>query len=76
MQKPNLQASTRLSIVQRKPKRISITLPFHVWDTLVSHSDEQGRSFSNLAAFVIEEGLITRKEPKAETERREWRRTG
>ena len=52
------QQPSRLSVIQRRPKRISITLPFHVWSGLVERSDYEGRSVSNLAAYVIEQGLV------------------
>jgi hypothetical protein len=47
----------RLAVVQRKPKRISITLSHSVWQQLLDRSDEEGRSVSNLTAFIIERGL-------------------
>jgi macrodomain Ter protein organizer (MatP/YcbG family) len=50
-------ASPRLEVMQRKPKRISITLAFNAWHQLVNKSDYEGRSVSNLAAYLIETGL-------------------
>ena len=40
------------------PRRISVTLPLHAYRLLERLSVEQGRSMSNLAAFLIETGLI------------------
>lgn len=76
MQNPNHAGATRLSLVQRKPKRISITLPFHVWNTLVEDSDIQGRSVSNLAAYVIELGLAQNKAALGRDTSNQWKQTG
>lgn len=38
----------------RSPQRISITVPHHVFATLQQRSDEEGRSLSNLAAYLLE----------------------
>jgi hypothetical protein len=48
------QAMTTISINTRSPRRLTITVPHHVYDTLISESDYQGRSVSNLAAFWLE----------------------
>jgi hypothetical protein len=45
---------TSIAINTRSPKRLTITVPHHVYDTLISESDYQGRSVSNLAAFWLE----------------------
>ena len=39
------------------PQRISITLAQHVFDSLVKRSQRQGRSLSNLAAYLLETAL-------------------
>jgi hypothetical protein len=41
----------------RNPKRISITLPFATYQSLINRSDQEGRSLSNLAAFLLEKAL-------------------
>jgi macrodomain Ter protein organizer (MatP/YcbG family) len=41
----------------RKPVRISITLPYQSWHHLVTRSDNEGRSISNLSAYLIERAL-------------------
>lgn len=46
-----------LHLLSRKPKRVSITVSQSVVDRLQSLSDEQGRSTSNLAAFLLETAL-------------------
>jgi macrodomain Ter protein organizer (MatP/YcbG family) len=49
------------------PRRISITLSFHVSEALLTRSLEEGRSLSNLCAYLIEEALI-------EQAQNEWQR--
>jgi hypothetical protein len=39
------------------PKRVTITLPYHVFVALVARADREGRSTSNLAAFLLESSL-------------------
>ena len=39
------------------PQRISITLAQHVFDGLVTRSQRQGRSLSNLSAYLLETAL-------------------
>jgi hypothetical protein len=45
------------SLAFRKPMRISITLSYSTCQHLMRISGEQGRSISNLAAFLIEGAL-------------------
>jgi hypothetical protein len=47
----------RRRLLQRQPRRITITLSFHVHEALVHRSNEEGRSVSNLCAFLLEESL-------------------
>lgn len=47
----------RLRMLQRQPRRITITLSYHVHEALLSRSEEEGRSVSNLCAFLLEESL-------------------
>lgn len=46
-----------LRLVSGCPKRLSVTLPLHVYRLLERRSIEQGRSMSNLAAFLIETAI-------------------
>ncbi|MEB3156121.1 MAG: hypothetical protein VKO26_01635 [Cyanobacteriota bacterium] len=46
-----------LPSVFRKPVRITITLPHNIYQHLKSRSDDEGRSLSNLAAYLIEKSL-------------------
>jgi hypothetical protein len=41
----------------RKPVRVTITLPHNIYQHLKKRSDEEGRSLSNLAAFLIEKSI-------------------
>lgn len=52
----------QVRILQRQPRRISITLSYHVHEALVRRSDEEGRSVSNLCAFLLEDSLKDQRE--------------
>lgn len=41
----------------RSPRRITITVPYSTYQNLVTRSSEEGRSISNLAAYVLEQHL-------------------
>lgn len=41
----------------RKPQRISVTLPLSVYKPLLERSDQEGRSLSNLAAWLLEQSV-------------------
>ena len=43
----------------RASKRITITIPYSTFRDLESRSLEEGRSLSNLAAYLLERGLTT-----------------
>jgi hypothetical protein len=44
-------------MIFRSPKRISITIPHNAYEHLLKQSDLQGRSLSNLAAYLLESAL-------------------
>ncbi|MEX0587809.1 MAG: hypothetical protein WD136_01000 [Cyanobium sp.] len=46
-----------LGICFRTPKRLSVTLPEATYDRLVQKSGWEGRSISNLAAFLLERAV-------------------
>ena len=48
------------SILQKAPKRITITVPFALLNELIERSGHEGRSISNLAAFLLEQSLANR----------------
>ena len=41
----------------RQPRRLSITVSASVHQSLLDHSGQQGRSLSNLAAYLLEQAL-------------------
>ena len=43
-----------LALASRKPQRVTITVPWSTYQTLIKESDEQGRSLSNMAAYWLE----------------------
>ncbi len=46
-----------LAKLKRAPRRLTVTLPYTLYDALVERSDLEGRSLSNLAAFLLEVAL-------------------
>jgi hypothetical protein len=46
-----------LQVGFRKPVRITITVPHSTHLALAGRSDEEGRSLSNLAAYILENAL-------------------
>jgi hypothetical protein len=46
----------RVSLLQRKPQRVSATLPWHLVQKLQDKADRDGRSLSNLIAYLLEQG--------------------
>lgn len=49
--------TAKLFSSSRKPQRLSITVSHSVADHLISQSTSQGRSISNLAAYLLEQAL-------------------
>jgi|APCry1669189034_1035192.scaffolds.fasta_scaffold17576_2 hypothetical protein len=47
----------RIRVLQRQPRRVSITLSYQVHEALLTRSEEEGRSLSNLCAFLLEDSL-------------------
>ncbi len=54
---PNSANSSGQQRANRAPKRITITIPFSTFQGLEHRSTEEGRSISNLAAYLLERGL-------------------
>jgi hypothetical protein len=48
------QAHESLAIASRKPQRLTITVPWSTYQSLIETSSEQGRSLSNTAAYWLE----------------------
>jgi len=53
MSSPNAKSSPTF----RSPRRITITLPQQTYERLQQRSDDEGRSLSNLSAFLLEMAL-------------------
>lgn len=49
--------SSPRSQASKAPKRITITIPFSTFQALERRSTEEGRSLSNLAAYLLERSL-------------------
>lgn len=49
--------STSRNMMFRSPTRITITLPHNTFCNLRDRSDQEGRSVSNLAAYLLENSL-------------------
>ena len=49
------QASQSLEIASRKPQRITITVSWSVYQSLLETSGHQGRALSNTAAYWLEQ---------------------
>jgi len=43
--------------LQRRPRRLTITVSEHVYEQLLYTSSQQGRSLSNYAAYMLENAL-------------------
>ena len=43
--------------VNKAPKRLSITIPHSTYEAITERSNAEGRSLSNLAAFLLERGI-------------------
>ena len=48
------RSSPSLEVASRKPQRLTITVPWSTYQSLVETSSEQGRSLSNTAAYWLE----------------------
>jgi hypothetical protein len=47
----------KIAPMHRSPRRVTITVPYALYSELLARSDQQGRSLSNLAAFLIEAAI-------------------
>lgn len=56
--------SSQMAPAFRNPRRITITLPHNAFCALQERSDHEGRSLSNLAAYLIESSLDSPNPPK------------
>jgi hypothetical protein len=56
----------------KSPKRISITIPSSTYEMLLAASEEQGRSVSNLAAYLLESSLKNKAQTPRKAEKTGW----
>ena len=49
--------TANLSYISRRPQRLTITVSHAVATHLIEKSNDQGRSISNLAAYLLERAL-------------------
>lgn len=49
-----LQRRKGLALASRRPRKISVTVPQAVYETLVQQSEHQGRSLSSLASYWLQ----------------------
>lgn len=49
--------TANLSYLSRRPQRLTITVSHSVAQHLIEQSNDQGRSISNLAAYLLERAL-------------------
>lgn len=57
MASPMTQANLKPDAAFRTPRRVTVTLPLHTYEQLQHRCDSEGRSLSNLAAFLLEMAL-------------------
>ena len=50
----------RIAAAKRAPRRISVTVSHHVAQTLEAQSTSEGRSVSNLCAYLLEAAIAGR----------------
>lgn len=62
---PLPQAGAIIRPAFRSPRRVTITLPCATYQDLQSRADGEGRSLSNLAAFLLESSLQEEEEVTA-----------
>jgi hypothetical protein len=55
---PTTPSTTPANYSTRKPQRVTITVPYRVYEALVQESDDQGRSLSNLASVWLEQQTL------------------
>lgn len=70
---PPQAMNPKTALMMRKPTRVSITVSQSVLDRLLVLSTEQGRSTSNLAAYLLETALDALE--KAPEQSKRWPRS-
>jgi hypothetical protein len=54
---PKTMFAAETHVAFRKPVRITITVSHHTHQALTERCDQEGRSLSNLAAYMLENSL-------------------
>jgi hypothetical protein len=49
--------ATAAELLRRKPRRVTVTISWQTYQRLQERADLEGRSFSNLASYLLERGL-------------------
>jgi hypothetical protein len=57
-------AVSAAELLRRRPSRITLTVHWQLRQELQKRADEQGRSLSNLLAFLLEQACTAPEEPK------------
>ena len=55
----------RIRLLQRNPRRLSVNVSYGLFCRLQALADQQGRSTSNLCAFLLERAVDDMKTPAA-----------
>lgn len=50
-------SDSSLALLQRRTHRVTFTVPDSVFQLLIARSNVQGRSISNLCAYLVEQSL-------------------
>ena len=53
----SINASGQFFLSSRSPKRVTMTIPHFVYERMIKRSNLEGRSVSNLAAYLVERAL-------------------
>jgi hypothetical protein len=52
-------AVSAAELLRRRPQRVTVTIHWRLREHLQSRADEEGRSLSNLMAYLLEQALET-----------------
>lgn len=52
-------AVSAAELLRRRPQRVTISMSWQLRQRLQSRADEEGRSLSNLLAFLLEQGMAS-----------------
>lgn len=52
-------AVSAAELLRRRPQRVTITIHWRLRQALQERADQEGRSLSNLMAYLLEKGMVT-----------------